>query len=109
MKKTSAVLALLLCVTFLLAACGGAEPSPIVGKWTDETTGMATMEFLSDGTLKMYVLDKEAMTATYKVDGDKLTILSSEGVETKATFKVDGNKLSITDPNADKTMVYIRQ
>jgi len=109
MKKTSAVLVMLLCVVFLLSACGGGETSPIVGKWTDETTGMTTMEFLADGTLKMYVLNEEAMTATYKVDGSNLTITSSEGVETKATFKVNGKKLSITDPSSEKTMVYIQQ
>lgn len=109
MKRKSTVLVMLLCALLLLAACGNTISSPIVGKWTDETTGMTTMEFLSDGTLKMYVLDKEAMTATYKLDNNKITIVSSEGIETKATFKVSGSKLSITDPDSDKTMVYIKQ
>jgi len=102
MKKKMLIAVLLTCAILLLTACGG---SSIVGKWTDETTKVASMEFKSDGNLVVSLLG-QTQTVQYKVEGDKVTTFSN-GVSRTSTFKIEGNKLTITTQN-NKTQVWIR-
>jgi predicted small secreted protein len=104
MRRISTITALLLCLSFLLTAC----TISVAGKWKDEPTGMVTMEFLDDGTLKIHVQDKLQTTATYEADGDTIT-WTVDGVEKTATYKIEGNKLSVTESGTTETMVYVRQ
>ena len=103
MKKRIAVVVLVTCAVFLLTACGG---SPIVGKWKEETTGLATMEFKSDGDLVVSVLG-QTETVQYRVDGDKI-IVTNDGTDRTSTFKIEGGKLTITTPNGN-TQVFVRE
>ena len=106
MRRNIAVLVGMICVGLFLSACGSS--SPIVGKWRDEATGRTTMEFLDDGTLKMYVADQLKTTATYTVDDDKITLTIS-GIEQTGTYKIEGNKLTLTQSSPKQTTVYVKQ
>jgi len=106
MRRNIAVLIGTICVMLFLSACGSS--SPIVGKWKDEASGRSTMEFLDDGTLKMYVKDQLKTTATYKLDGDSIT-LKVNGVEMAGTYKIEGNKLTLTQSIPRQTTVYVKQ
>jgi Zn/Cd-binding protein ZinT len=105
-RKSISVLALILCVSLVLAACG--STASLTGKWKDEATGRTIMEFQDNGTLKMYRMDQLKTTATYKVDGDKIT-LTVNGTEKKGTYKIEGNKLTLTESSPNQTKVYIKQ
>ena len=105
MKKRITISVFALCISFLLAACGGS--SPIVGKWKDEATGIGTIEFKDDGTLTLSALG-QSETVKYKIDGDKITV-TADGVDTTSTFKVEGNELTIiTGPDNDE-QVYVKE
>jgi predicted small secreted protein len=104
MKRKSIIILWLLCFSLLLTACS----ISVTGKWKDEATGMVTMEFLDDGTLKIYVQDKLQTTATYEADGDTIT-WTVDGSEKTAAYKIEGNKLSVTESGTTETMVYVRQ
>jgi len=106
MRRNIAVLICMICVVLLLSACGSS--TPIVGKWKDESSGRSTMEFLDDGTLKMYVEDQLKTTATYKLDGDSITLKIS-GIEQTGTYKIEGNKLTLTQSSPKRTTVYVKQ
>lgn len=109
MKKIITILVFILCLSLLLAACGSSGSSTsLAGKWKDEATGRIIMEFLDDGTLKMYVADQLKTTATYKVDGEKIT-LTINGIEKTGTYKVEGNKLTLTESSPKQTTVYVKQ
>ena len=105
MRKRIAIVALVMCALFLLAACGSGS-SALVGKWKDEATGMMTMEFKDDGTLSVSALG-QTQTVSYKVDGDKIT-MTADGQEATGTFKVEGNKLTLTGPDND-TEIYVKE
>jgi heat shock protein HslJ len=68
---------------------------------------MATMEFKDGGTVDLYFMDQLAGTATYKVDGDKIT-MTSEGQTESGTFKIEGNKLTLTNSGGE-TQVYVKE
>ena len=109
MKKKRAILVLVLvmCAVFLLAACNSGASNPLLGKWKDEATGLSAMDFKDDGTADFYFNDQLATTATYKVDGNKIT-MTAEGQTASGTFKIEGNKLTLT--NADgESQVYVKE
>ena len=95
MKKRIAVLALVLCAVFLLAACAGA--ASIVGKWKSDSDSMTVVEFASDGTLNTYYNGQVIYSGKYRAEGNKL-IISSDSEEQTGTFKIEGNKLTVVSP-----------
>lgn len=99
MKRSIALVLLVVCLAAVLVACGGS--SDIVGKWQDES-GMTTMEFRNDGKLGAFLGDTEIMTVDYKTEGDKLTI-TVMGQESTSTYKIEGNVLTITDQDGTAT------
>ena len=109
MKKKNAimVLVLVMCAVYMLAACGNAAANPLVGKWKDEATGMASMEFKDDGTANIYFMDQLAGSGTYTIDGDKISMTASGQTET-GTFKIEGSKLTLTNSDGD-TQVYVKE
>lgn len=117
MKKLIS-LSLILVLAFSLIACGGGAGSTgngIVGKWfiTDEEFGEGTKmiyDFKSDGKVNISFesADQAAvkdvaelfnkMEVTYKIEGDKLSMTSTDESFPKMegeTFKIDGDKLTI--------------
>jgi uncharacterized protein (TIGR03066 family) len=110
MNKKSAVLILVvaICAVFLLAACGNAPgSSALLGKWKEETTGLAAMEFKADGTLNVYFMEQLAVSGTYKTDGNNIT-MTVAGEEQKGTYKVEGNKLTLESPGSGAE-VYVKE
>jgi len=105
-KNAITVLVLVMCAVFMLAACGNAEANPLVGKWKDEATGMASMEFKDDGTVNIYFMDQLAGSGTYSISGDQIT-MSASGQSETGTFKIEGNKLTLTNSSGD-TQVYVK-
>ncbi len=95
MKKKSAVLILVvaICAVFLLAACGNAPgSSALLGKWKEETTSLAAMEFKADGTLNVYFMEQPAVSwELHKTDGNNIT-MTVAGEEQKGTYKVEGKQ-----------------
>ena len=106
MRKRIAIVVLVMCAIFLLAACGSASSSPIIGTWKDEATGLMTIEFKDDGTLSVSALG-QTQTGTYQVDGDKITTKVGDD-EASVTYKVEGDKLTITSED-DVSEVYVKE
>ena len=107
MKKI--LLPLLLCVSFVLAACGGSAKSEFpTGKFVIEGKTDEGMIFNQDGTFTAFSGTYTLVHATYKVEGNVFTETSNDGgCDTNISFNYtfDGSKLTFTyvgDPEADK-------
>lgn len=105
LKKRIAVLSVVVCAVFLLAACAGG--TSIVGKWKSDSDSMTVVEFASNGTLNTYYNGRVIYSAKYTTEGDKL-IIGSDSEEQTGTFKIEGNKLTVVDPN-NETEVFTRE
>ncbi len=108
MKKTLAlVFALLMCVS-VLVACGGSD-NKLEGTWVGEEDGMTVeMTFKADGKLSMSSMGI-TMEGTYTVNGDKMTASASlmgmtEELFKDATWKIEGDKLTIDDGEEPVTL-----
>lgn len=97
MKKKMAVLAFLVCVAFLLAACGAS--ASIVGKWKSDSDSATVVEFTNDGTVNTYYNNQVIYSAKYRTDGSKLIITQSGQEDQTGSFKLEGNKLTVTGPD----------
>lgn len=117
MKKRILIAAILVCMTVVLAACGG---NGLEGKWKLDPGSFASFGALPDdagvfftfkgGTLTVemeYQGTKTSMEAKYTVDGENLKIEGGDVMNGDATFKVDGNKLTITSNGV--AVVFNRQ
>ena len=107
MKKI--LLPLLLCVSFVLAACGGAAKSSFpTGKFIKEGTEEYGLMFNEDGTFEVFNGSQIYVRGSYKVDGSVLTETANDGgCDTNVSFNYtfDGSKLNFTyagDPEEDK-------
>ncbi len=88
----------------LMSACG---KNGIVGKWTYQS-GSYSYVFEKDGT-GYYEYGSNKKEFTYKVDGEKITILyNGNTIPFETVFTIDDNKLIIKDSYENDT-VYIRQ
>jgi len=93
-KKSIILIALVLVVSSVFAACGG--KNTIIGKWSNSVGGVEVIsfEFTKDGKMTVSTAGIVGLTCEYKVDGNKLTY-GVAGAETTTEFSVDGNKLTI--------------
>lgn len=96
MKKRWAVAVVLIIVLMVLTACSG---SSIVGKWKSEN---GTLEFESGGMANISITGVYG-NSPYSTSGDKLKIMDLE-----ATYKLDGDSLTVTWPSG-VTETYTRQ
>lgn len=98
MKRTLALLLVVVSLTVMLVSCGG---NSIEGTWTATEEGVTmTMTFEDDGTGSMSTLGM-TYDITWSTDGDKLTVSMSvmgmtQEVFTDAEYAVDGDELTIT-------------
>ena len=101
-KRVLAVL--LIAVSCLFFVGCGKTKNPLVGKWSQDSF---VYTFNADMTCT-YDAAGTLMKGTYKVDGNKLSILY-EGfdVSLDTTFSVDGDKLNIKDSLGEDT-IYTR-
>jgi len=107
MKKI--LLPMLLCMSFVLAACDGSAKSDFpTGKFIIEGKTDEGMIFNQDGTFTAFNGTYTLVNATYKVEGNVLTETSNDGgCDTNISFNYtfDGSKLHFTyvgNPEDDK-------
>jgi predicted small secreted protein len=109
MKKTIAlVLALMLCIT-LFASCGGSGGDVLKGTWEGTyEDGNASWNFDGNGKCKLTTvfLDKEPGTYTIKNDTEVDVTINGWSDAITYTYKIDGDKLTLTandpySPNYD--------
>ena len=107
MKKL--LLPILLCVSFVLAACGGAAKSEFpTGKFIMEGKTDEGMIFNDDGTFSAFNAAYTLVNGTYKVEGNVFTETSNNGgctTNVSFNYTFDGSKLTFTyvgNPEADK-------
>ncbi|MBQ6174147.1 MAG: hypothetical protein IJK28_05950 [Clostridia bacterium] len=93
MKKSLAILAILVLLTVALTACGGGNP--LKGTW-ESSVGVAGLSvayqlvFGGDGTYRLSTFGQTVLSGKYEVKGDKVSL---DGVEVGYTVK--GNQLTI--------------
>ncbi|XAL98534.1 lipocalin family protein [Phycisphaeraceae bacterium D3-23] len=82
------------------------------GQGEDIPAGMFAIEFLADGTAKMYQQGQEAGSGNYTVEGDQITLsVEGEPESPAATFSIDGNTLTVVSevqPGTTMSMVFTR-
>jgi len=112
MKKILAISLVFVLAISLLTACkitiGGGDGggSELVGVWarvTEDGKIAEVYEFIADGTVKLWSWWVGVMEATYKIDGDKLTLSHDEMGDATQRFKVNGNTLTLTDNDGSVT------
>jgi hypothetical protein len=94
--KRALIVVLLLFIAVTMTSC----TNSIVGSWINSTYGIAiTLRFESNGNFALSTLDTDVATGTYKVNGDQITLSSSQsllglGLSTgTSTFKLSGDQL----------------
>ena len=109
--KALAIVSALLIAFVSLTGCGKSKKDPIVGQWKNDTT-IPGYEFIytfnEDGTCS-YEAAGVLMKCTYKINGDKISILYDGDTESfDTTYSIDGNKLNVVDSFGEDT-IYIRK
>lgn len=105
MKKNFISGLLLILVCICLVGCNNSKKNPLVGKWAHDSY---VYTFNDDNTCS-YDAAGTIMKCTYKIDGDKLSILydgSTASFDT--TFSIDGKKLNIKDSFGSDT-IYLKK
>lgn len=98
MKKTLALILVVVMLSATLVACGG---NSILGSWEATQDGVTMkLTFEEDGKGSVTTMGA-TVDMTWSVDGDKLTasmsvLGMSEDIFKDATYSVDGDNLSIT-------------
>ena len=107
MKKKTLFLSLVLISMIVLSGCGKkTKKNTIVGKWA-HSSGY-TYTFNEDKTCS-YGIAGASMKCTYKVDGDKLSILyDGNTVSFDTTYSIDGDELNVKDSLGNDT-IYKRK
>lgn len=114
MKKTLKIvltIVLLMGVLFTLTACGkkkevnSKKEDSIVGSWKNDDLGYDFIyTFNEDGTGN-YDAAGSDMEFTYKIDGNKISILYTGNTESFDTeFKIDGDTLNVVDSLGNDTL-----
>lgn len=106
MKKGAFLVLFLLVICFIFTGCSKSNSkNSLVGKWAHDSF---VYTFNEDKTCS-YDAAGTLMKCTYKVDGDKLSILydgSTASFDT--TFTIKGNKLNVKDSLGNDT-IYIKK
>jgi len=105
MYKKIVISLFLVFISVLFVGCSKtSKKSPLVGKWTHDSY---VYTFNEDNTCSYDALGT-IMKCTYKVDGDKLSILyDGNSTSFDTTFKIENNKLNIKDSFGSDT-IYIK-
>ena len=107
MKKIFKSFVIVLVGVLTLTACGKIESKtkdPIVGKWVYESMDSIYYVFKDDGT-GTYTFGGGTKKFTYKIDGDKISILyDGDTTSFDTTFSIDGNKLNVKDSFGSDTI-----
>ena len=124
MKKFK-VAALLMCfvaISFAMTSCQKAEDL-IVGKWKmvkvvdgDHTETFTDdqgyiYEFLADNTVKMYMsgLEAYAVSGTYAIDDDVLTLTSASQPQKMNIDKLTKSEMILSDPENPKNIAEFKK
>lgn len=112
MKKSTIILIVI--VIFALAVGGffvfkslnnkKVEPNPIIGIWKNETSieGLEFVYTFNEEGSGIYDAAGSIMQFTYKIDGDKISILyEGDTASFDTTFSIDGDTLNIIDSNGE--------
>ena len=102
MKKTIALIALLMVAAVLLTACGNGLEGPT---WIQDGQTPEVSYTFKNGKLTMSG-GGVSMEGTYKIDGKKVTLTLPEalgGESITMEFKVEGNKLTLTNDGNSQT------
>jgi hypothetical protein len=81
-------LAMLMVISLISSACSRAPDASakIVGTWEFTAFGLAGQQTYSkDGTMRLLAPGQPAVTGTWSITGDRLTIVFRDGNETKTT------------------------
>ena len=100
MKKSIAIILVLMIGITMLAGCGG-EGDALKGTWTgkDDNETDSTIVFDGKGGLKFTAFFDNNTPGTYTITGNQVEI-KVDGWDTARTytFTIDGNKLTLTVP-----------
>lgn len=118
MKKTVArTIALTLAAILMLAFLSGcSDAGKFVGSWehTETAFGVSvttTYTFEKDGTGKLSTMLGISADYTYKVEGGKLTLVTTvlgSSSTTVYTYKFSGDTLTITDDSGDTVLTKVK-
>ena len=105
MKKFIKIFSIVLITCIALTGCGKKEKKdPIVGKWEYESMSSIYYVFKDDGT-GSYTFGGGTKKFTYKIDGDKLSILYDGDTSSfDTTFEIKDNKLNVKDSFGSDTI-----
>ncbi|QDU22559.1 TIGR03066 family protein [Urbifossiella limnaea] len=113
-------------VALLVAVVGGGadgrqpekiDASLLLGKWTPKDAGKSgdfLIEFIKDGKVKLEAGDGKAFKAegTYKLDGDKLTLLlkmgEKEKTQTRTVHSLTKTELVSSDEKGERKDTLVR-
>lgn len=114
----------LLSMLFILAACGKSDSDRIIGKWQSERTDTSGDETLVyEGNMVMWIRDggigtniytsnaggEEQLYFDYKLEGNKISINATNGLQTEYTFRFDGDDiLYLEEPAMNAVEKFIR-
>lgn len=107
LKKSIAVLAIILVIGATLTSCGG--DSSIVGQWSNSVNGVEVIgfTFTEDGKMSVSMGGVESFTCDYKVDGNKL-IYTAAGVDSETEFSIKGDEMTITYMSVSYTLERVK-
>lgn len=92
----------------VLVGCGKSE-NTIVGKWEYKMGTTSFVYTFNEDKTCSYDAAGTVMKCTYKVDGNKLSILYDGNTESfDTTYSIDGNKLNVKD-SFDNDTIYERK
>ena len=105
MKKCFKILSIVLITCVALTGCGKKEKKdPIVGKWVYESMDSIYYKFNEDGT-GSYTFGGATKKFTYKIDGNKISILyDGDNVSFDTTFEIKDKTLNVKDSFGSDTI-----
>lgn len=109
MKKLQ-VIALLVALVVISAACSSIQPS-IVGEWYAEKENI-TMLVNKDGTFSLSdksLQDHDLLDGKYRIEGDKFFFTPTGETELSNTFVLKGDKLTLTYENYTTEFVRVKK
>ena len=108
MKKNFITVFLIILCMFL-SGCSKKNDKTIVGKWETKLDNYSFVYTFNKDKTCSYDVAGSIMKCTYKVDGNKLSILYEGNTASfDTTFKIDGNKFIMKD-SLGEDVIYKRK